>query len=86
MKLTCLEDCFYCFGSIVKSVVGTEGVVEDWMVDVDSRVQFGVDFAKGRGMVKSGDPIIIVTGWQKGSGFTNTMRIVYANGTSVAGK
>ncbi|OXA56448.1 pyruvate kinase isoform X2 [Folsomia candida] len=56
-------------------------VIEDWMLDVDSRVQFGVNFAKGRGMVKSGDPIIIVTGWQKGSGFTNTMRIVYANGT-----
>lgn len=61
---------------------GTDtSVIEDWMLDVDSRVQFGVNFAKGRGMVKSGDPIIIVTGWQKGSGFTNTMRIVYANGT-----
>jgi pyruvate kinase len=56
-----------------------EGITSDWMEDVDERVQFGMNFAKLRGMVKTGDPIIIVTGWQKGSGFTNTMRIVYVN-------
>lgn len=66
----------------MNALVGTEGVVEDWMVDVDARVQFGVNFAKQRGLVKSGDPVIVVTGWQKGSGFTNTMRIVYANGVN----
>jgi len=58
----------------------SDDAVADWMEDVDSRVQFGVEYAKKRGMVKSGDPIIIITGWQKGSGFTNTMRIVYVNG------
>jgi len=58
----------------------TEDKHSDWMVDVDKRVQFGVDYAKQKGMVKSGDPIVIVTGWQKGSGFTNTIRIVTVNG------
>jgi len=48
---------------------------------VNNRANFGLDFAKQRGVVKPGDAVIIVTGWQKGSGFTNTMRIVYADGT-----
>ena len=67
---------------LVNAIIDAEELVEDWMVDVDARVQFGVNFAKQRGMVKTGDPIIIVTGWQKGSGYTNTMRIVYANGNN----
>lgn len=46
------------------------------MDDVNARVKYGVDYAKARGMVKTGDAVIIVTGWQKGSGFTNTQRIV----------
>lgn len=48
----------------------------DWMKDVDDRVQFGVRFGKDRGFIKSGDPVVVVTGWKQGSGFTNTMRIV----------
>lgn len=48
----------------------------DWMKDVDDRVQFGVRFGKARGFIKAGDPVIVVTGWKSGSGFTNTMRIV----------
>lgn len=46
------------------------------MEDVNARVKYGVDYAKSRGMIKSGDAVIIITGWQKGSGFTNTQRIV----------
>jgi pyruvate kinase len=53
-------------------------VLPDWMDDVNARVKHGLEYAKKRGMVKKGDAIIIITGWQKGSGFTNTMRIVYA--------
>lgn len=49
----------------------------DWMEDVNARVKYGVDYAKTRGMVNSGDAVIVVTGWQKGSGYTNTMRIIY---------
>lgn len=53
-----------------------EPAQNDWMKDVDDRVQFGVRFGKARGFIKTGDPIIVVTGWKQGSGFTNTMRIV----------
>lgn len=48
----------------------------DWMKDVDDRVQFGVRFGKARGFIKTGDPVVVVTGWKQGSGFTNTMRVV----------
>jgi len=46
----------------------------DWMKDVDNRVQFGIKIGKSRGFVKDGDPVVIVTGWRSGSGFTNTIR------------
>jgi len=47
------------------------------MEDVNARVNYGLDFAKEKGLVKSKDAVVIVTGWQKGSGFTNTLRIFY---------
>nr|CAD7455084.1 unnamed protein product [Timema tahoe] len=51
----------------------------DWLKDVDARVQFGLQFGKQRGFIKPGDPIIVVTGWKQGPGYTNTMRIVYVS-------
>lgn len=51
----------------------------DWLKDVDARVNAGVTFGKARGFIKSGDPVIVVTGWKQGSGFTNTLRIVYVS-------
>lgn len=53
-----------------------EAPLSDWLKDVDARVQFGLKFGKSRNFMKQGDPIIIITGWKQGSGFTNTMRIV----------
>lgn len=49
------------------------------MKDVDVRVQCGLKFGKGRGFIKSGDSVVIVTGLKQGSGFTNTLRIVYVD-------
>ncbi|XP_069551882.1 pyruvate kinase PKLR isoform X2 [Brachyistius frenatus] len=47
-----------------------------WADDVDNRVNFGMDIGKARGFFKSGDMVIVVTGWIPGSGHTNIMRAV----------
>lgn len=57
----------------------SENQLCDWLKDVDARVQFGLVFGKARGFINTNDPVVVVTGWKQGSGFTNTMRIVYAN-------
>jgi len=49
---------------------------EDWIKDVDNRIQFGVDFGKNQGFLKSGDAVICITGWRKGAGSSNTIRIL----------
>lgn len=49
----------------------------DWLKDVDARVQYGINFGKDRGFIKTGDPVIIITGWKQGAGFTNTFRLIY---------
>lgn len=49
----------------------------DWIKDVDVRVQYGLNFGKTRGFINTGDAVIVVTGWRQGSGFTNTLRVVY---------
>uniref|UniRef100_A0A8D3CN60 Pyruvate kinase n=1 Tax=Scophthalmus maximus TaxID=52904 RepID=A0A8D3CN60_SCOMX len=49
-----------------------------WADDVDNRVNFGMDIGKARGFFKSGDMVIVVTGWIPGSGHTNIMRAVSA--------
>lgn len=56
----------------------TVEVLPDWVKDVDARVQAGLQFGQGRGFIKSGDSVIVVTGWKQGSGYTNTVRIVTA--------
>lgn len=41
-------------------------------------MQYGVNLGKTRGFIHLGDPLIVITGWKQGAGFTNTMRIVVA--------
>lgn len=50
--------------------------LSDWLKDVDTRVVHAIKFGKARGFIQSGDPVVVVTGWKKGSGYTNTLRIV----------
>ncbi|XP_022130740.2 pyruvate kinase-like [Pieris rapae] len=50
----------------------------DWQVDLNKRVTFCTTWAMERGFVRVGDPIIIISGWRQGSGYTNSMRIMYA--------
>ncbi|EPY90031.1 pyruvate kinase isozymes R/L isoform 1 [Camelus ferus] len=47
-----------------------------WADDVDRRVQFGIESGKLRGFLRSGDLVIVVTGWRPGSGYTNIMRVL----------
>lgn len=54
-----------------------EQPLSDWLKDVDTRVVHAIKFGKARGFIKTGDPVVVVTGWKKGSGYTNTLRIVY---------
>jgi pyruvate kinase len=56
-----------------------ESRVPDWLKDVDARVQYGINFGKSRGFIRAGDPIIVITGWKQGSGFTNTFRLLYVD-------
>ena len=48
----------------------------DWTVDVDERVNFGIDFGKKTGFIGSGDFVVAVSGWREGSGACNTIRIM----------
>uniref|UniRef100_A0A0N4ZYY5 Pyruvate kinase n=1 Tax=Parastrongyloides trichosuri TaxID=131310 RepID=A0A0N4ZYY5_PARTI len=50
----------------------------NWLTDVDNRIEFGIKMGQDRGFIKSGDFIILITGWTKGSGNTNTLRIITA--------
>ena len=53
----------------------SKGPVDDWVKDVDARIQAAIDLGKERGFITKGDRVVLVTGWKKGSGFTNTMRL-----------
>ncbi|KAG0246377.1 pyruvate kinase [Mortierella sp. GBAus27b] len=56
----------------------TEPKVEDWQEDVDNRLRFGIDQALSHGLLKSGQPVVVIQGFRSGYGNTNTMRIVVA--------
>jgi len=49
---------------------------DDWLKDVDERIDFAMEFGKLRQFIRSGNFIVGVTGWRKGSGSTNTVRIL----------
>ena len=43
---------------------------------MDRRINYAVDVAWGRGIVRAGAAVVVVTGWRSGSGFTNTIRVI----------
>lgn len=49
-----------------------------WTDDVDRRIQRALEVGHQEGLIQKGVPIVIVTGWKSGSGFTNTLRIINA--------
>ncbi|PSN58431.1 Pyruvate kinase [Blattella germanica] len=54
---------------------------QDWMKDVDARIQFAITYGKVMGFIKPGNAIVLVSGWKQGAGFTNTLRVIYASPT-----
>ncbi|XP_015199017.1 pyruvate kinase PKM isoform X3 [Lepisosteus oculatus] len=57
-------------------VLYTQPANDVWAEDVDLRVNFAMEIGKTRGFFKTGDVVIVLTGWRPGSGYTNTMRVV----------
>ena len=43
---------------------------------MDKRINHAVDVAWDRSIIRTGQPIVVVTGWRSGAGATNTMRVV----------
>lgn len=52
--------------------------VENWQEDVENRLRWAVSEAIELGIIKKGDSIVTVQGWTRGSGHSNTVRIVQA--------
>ncbi|KAK6461794.1 pyruvate kinase [Scheffersomyces coipomensis] len=58
--------------------VYTKDRVENWQEDVENRLRWAVSEAVELGIIKKGDSIVTVQGWTRGSGHSNTVRIVQA--------
>lgn len=50
--------------------------VADWTEDMDLRIGVAIEIGYERHLLKAGAPVVIVTGWRSGAGFTNTIRII----------
>ncbi|CAF3108685.1 unnamed protein product [Rotaria sp. Silwood2] len=53
--------------------------MSEWLLDVDARVIDAIKLGKARGIVSTGDAVIVLTGWRPGYGTTNTLRIIYSD-------
>ena len=52
--------------------------VDNWQEDVENRLRWAVSEATELGIVNKGDYIVTIQGWCRGSGHSNTVRIVQA--------
>ncbi|XP_017893500.2 pyruvate kinase-like [Ceratina calcarata] len=51
----------------------------NWGEDMQARIQTGIDSLRRKRYIRVGDPVVVVSGWRQGTGFTNCIRIVYAS-------
>lgn len=49
---------------------------DEWIGDVENRVQAALDAGVYKGFFKKGDTLIVLTGWKGGKGNTNTLRVI----------
>ena len=49
---------------------------EKWLKDVEYRIQAAVERIKLLRFSKTGDNIILISGWRGGQGYTNTLRMI----------
>ena len=40
----------------------SDGILNEWTVDVDRRIYKGIQVGMDRGFIKSGDPVVVVSG------------------------
>lgn len=48
------------------------------MENKDARIQYALGVGKRINIIKTGDPVVVVSPWKEGTGFTNTMHLIYA--------
>lgn len=60
----------------VYSVMDAALTTDEWADDVDRRVWLAFDVGVARKFFQSGSTVVVATGWQAGSGHTNTVRVV----------
>jgi len=48
----------------------------DWPEDMDNRISACIAYGWDSSNLKPGMPVVVVTGWRAGAGFTNTVRII----------
>ncbi|XP_017762660.1 PREDICTED: pyruvate kinase-like [Eufriesea mexicana] len=53
--------------------------VSDWARDIQARIQSGINSFRRKGYIRVGDPVVVVSGWRQGIGFTNCVRIIYVS-------
>jgi len=60
----------------VRPLLHQAAELDDWVADVDARVQAAIAHGKHEGFVGEGDRVVVVTGWRRGAGNSNTVRVV----------
>jgi pyruvate kinase len=55
---------------------GVFALDSDWAKDVEARVADAIGFGRRKGCIKSGDKVVVITGWRPGSGASNTLAVI----------
>lgn len=51
----------------------------DWTLDFDDCVRYGMKYGVSFNFLKIGDPVIVISRWEKSPGFTDSVRIKYVH-------